>query len=124
MTKLDGQSSFKFNSRGKIVGIKTPTVMREARSYYNCSDILFLPLEDEGGSGSAISHWERSQFNNEIMTASSVPNSKISVFTLALLEDSGWYSIDFMLKDDYTFLKNSKCNFNAPGSTCDTLLDQ
>ena len=98
--------------------------MREARSYYNCSDILFLPLEDEGGSGSAISHWERSQFNNEIMTASSVPNSKISVFTLALLEDSGWYSIDFMLRDDYTFLKNSKCNFNAPGSTCDTLLDQ
>ena len=58
------------------------------------------------------------------MTASSVPNSKISVFSLALLEDSGWYNVDYSMKDDYTFLKNSKCNFNAPGSTCENLLEQ
>lgn len=122
---LNQSAAFKLSAdRGKIVGIKTATVMKEATHYYNCSEIDHLPLEDEGSSGSAFSHWERTQFLDEVMTASSVANSKISVFTLSLLQDSGWYLVDFSFKEDYTYLKNSQCNFDNSNYTCSNLIEQ
>jgi leishmanolysin-like peptidase len=54
-----------------------------------------VDLEDEGGSGSLSSHWERSMLHNEMMCASTLPDEAFSDFTLALLEDSGWYKPDY-----------------------------
>lgn len=115
---------FKMNEFNRIIGIKTPTVLEQARIYYNCSNIDYLPLEDEGSIGSAFSHWERSQFFDEVMTASSISNSKISLFTLSLLQDSGWYNVDLKFSEQYTFLKNSKCNFSTDAYSCNVFLDQ
>ncbi len=54
-----------------------------------------VDLEDQGGSGSQSSHFERSMLYNEMMIASSIPDAAFSDFSLALLEDSGWYKSDY-----------------------------
>lgn len=52
-------------------------------------------LEDEGGYGTADSHWERRLFIGEIMIGSSSASKRVvfSNLTLAMAEDSGWSTI-------------------------------
>ena len=38
--------------------ITTPKVLAEARSQLGCASLAAVPLEDEGGGGTAGSHWE------------------------------------------------------------------
>jgi len=45
------------------------------------------------------------------MTADSVYEGKFSKFTFALIEDSGWYKVDYSMADDLTWGKGSGCNF-------------
>lgn len=101
---------FERSAEGEVIGLKTPRLLQEAREYYDCPDILSIPLEDDGASGSRGSHWERKQFADEIMTASSQPNSKVSGFTLALMEDSGWYSPEYNMKEQFSFGKKAGCS--------------
>ena len=35
------------------------TTQREARDHFNCSSLAGLELENQGGSGTALSHWEK-----------------------------------------------------------------
>lgn len=51
-----------------------------------------MPLENNGGSGSAGSHWERITFGNEGMTASDFGDAVYSGFTLNVFKGSGWYN--------------------------------
>lgn len=49
-------------------------------------------IENEGGSGSLGSHWEKIAIYNEMMTATAVTGDAVlSVFTIALLKDTGFY---------------------------------
>lgn len=34
--------------------------------HYNCTTLAGVPLEDEGGSGSAKSHWEKTVVNTDV----------------------------------------------------------
>jgi hypothetical protein len=54
-----------------------------------------VDLEDEGGSGSASSHWERASLHNEMMGASNLPDEAYSAFTLALLEVSSKFLLNY-----------------------------
>ena len=45
------------------------------------------------------------------MTASSIPESRFSEFTLALLEGTGWYKPDYSYAEKMTFGKNKGCGF-------------
>ena len=121
---LDTNTHFVKNEGGAIIGIKTPILMREARLHFNCTDMEYVPLEDEGSTGSRNSHWERRMFGNEVMTASAMYGSKVSVFTLALLEDSGWYYSNYSLRDTFTFLKGSRCNTSNSGFECEEAFKQ
>ena len=48
-------------------------------------------LEEEGGEGSTLSHWERKVFMDELMTASDLPQGlRMSKLTLALLADTNF----------------------------------
>jgi proprotein convertase subtilisin/kexin type 5 len=49
--------------------IVTPKVVATAKKYYNCPTVDGMELENEGGSGSRGSHWEKSILMNEFMTA-------------------------------------------------------
>lgn len=65
------------------------------RNHYGCPTAWGAPLENNGGAGTAGSHWERLTFGNEAMTGSEFPDSVFTVFTFKLLEGTGWYNMDF-----------------------------
>lgn len=71
-----------------------------------------MNFENEGGEGSAGAHWERSILMNEMMTASDIASPRISEFTLALMQDSGWYEVDFNLAENFTYYKNVGCKLD------------
>lgn len=100
------------NSGENIIGIKSPTVLEIAKSHFNCPYIQSVSLENEGGEGSVGAHWERNILMNEMMTASEITSSRISIFTLALMQDSGWYTSNFDFAENFTYWKNVGCKYN------------
>eukprot|EP00879_Flechtneria_rotunda_P025446 GHRR01027043.1.p1 GENE.GHRR01027043.1~~GHRR01027043.1.p1 ORF type:complete len:293 (+),score=118.28 GHRR01027043.1:88-879(+) len=73
--------------------LATPKVAAVARAYFGCSSLPGAPLENEGPSFSAISHFEYRLLQRELMTpARPIDRSRtrLSAFTLAVLEDTGW----------------------------------
>jgi leishmanolysin-like peptidase len=86
--------------------IITPRVTQAVKDHFDCQEQEGAELEEFGGGSSAGAHWEARIFNNEIMTSSDAfemfsNKSVLSQFTLALLEDSGWYKVS----PDYTVEK-------------------
>ena len=102
-----------FFIRGKIRNlIVTPTVKEVAKKYYNCSNIMGVELEDQGGTGSASSHWEQRILLGDYMGAVIYQEEMtISEITLALLEDSGWYKANYYTGGLMRFGKNKGCAF-------------
>jgi len=81
------------------------------RAHFNCSTLEGAYLENEGGSGSFGAHFERRVFFNEFMTASDMKDARFSEFTLALLEGTGWYKVDYSMAEPMTYGKNQGCEF-------------
>jgi len=50
--------------------MKTPKVLEVGRAHFGCDAMTSVLLEDEGGSGSQNSHWERTFLGDECLTAS------------------------------------------------------
>lgn len=73
----------------------TPKVKEEARKHFGCSTLEGAELENQGGDGTALTHWEKRIFENEAMAGTHTQNPVYSRVTLALLEDSGWYDPDY-----------------------------
>lgn len=47
--------------------------------------------------------------------------AKFSKFTMALMEDSGWYKVDMSKADHLTFGENDGCDFLNPDNSCEQL---
>jgi len=90
---------------------KLPKVVNKVRNHFGCSTMFGLELENQGGTGSQGSHWERRIVNNEIMTATSVDDPVMSEFTLALLEETGWYDVNYTIAQPLVFGKGKGCGF-------------
>jgi len=73
--------------------------------------MIGLPLEVNGGSGSAGAHWARLFLYDEMMTGSQIHNRPLSIFTLALLEDSGWYEVDRKYVEELQWGRDAGCPF-------------
>ena len=94
--------------------IITPKVVEYAKKYFNCDSITGVELEEgEGDDGYTNSHWEARILLGEYMNSKVyTPEQAISGFTLALLEDSGWYKIDnYYTGGLMRFGKNQGCDF-------------
>ncbi|KAI6177221.1 hypothetical protein M3Y97_00883400 [Aphelenchoides bicaudatus] len=91
--------------------IMSPKVLAETRKHFNCSDLLGAELEDQGGFGTALVHWEKRLFENEAMTGTHTQDPIYSRITLALFEDSGWYDVLYDDAEDLKFGKNLGCDF-------------
>jgi hypothetical protein len=59
-----------------------------------------VPLENEGGLGTAFAHWRESIFGNELMTGYSDGDERLSRLTVAALADRG-YGVDLTAADPY-----------------------
>ena len=46
----------------------TPRVVREVRSHFGCATLEGAELEDQGGDGTALTHWEKRIFQVNIFT--------------------------------------------------------
>lgn len=93
-------------------------VIEKMREHFNCSE------EDYGGpikfqNGKETSHWEEKFMYGSIMTAKlGEPHlTVVDLITLAVLEDSGWYKVDYTKAGRFFWGKDEGCMFGLP-DTC------
>ncbi|EGR26891.1 leishmanolysin family protein, putative [Ichthyophthirius multifiliis] len=104
----------KFVTRGvERLFLRTPHVLAFAKKYYGCEKLLGMPLENQGGSGSAGSHWEQTAIADEYMNASSShTQAHFSGFTTNLLRDTGFYAeVNFSMEEAMTYGQGKGCEF-------------
>lgn len=95
---------------GKYLTILTPQITEFMSSHFKCK--MGAPLENQGGAGSLGAHWERSVFQNEIMTASDMTERLVfSNLTLALLESTGWYRVQRTIAEALVWGRGEGCKF-------------
>jgi len=81
------------------------------RKFYGCSTLPGAMLEDDGGAGTAGSHFERRAFLYEVMTSGVITGYRVSSFSFNLLEGSGWYVPDYSYAEPFYFGQGEGCNF-------------
>ena len=92
--------------------IKSPKVLEVAKKYFDCQDIDGVELEESGGSGTAGSHWEARILLGDYMNGVVYPEEQaISEFTLALLEDLGYYKANYYTGGLMRYGKHKGCDF-------------
>ena len=90
----------------------TEKVAELAQKYYGCDSIIGLELEDQDDNELPSPHWEARILLGEYMNLELYrPEVVISDFTLALLEDSGWYKVNYYTGGLMRFGKNKGCSF-------------
>ncbi|EGR27298.1 leishmanolysin family protein, putative [Ichthyophthirius multifiliis] len=95
-------------------------VVEVTRKYYNCPTVEGMQLENEGSLGTISSHWEKTVIFNEMMVGDDVSDSVLSIFTIALLKDTGFYTeVNENMADNIFWGKGKGCDFleNACQST-------
>ncbi|XP_063992522.1 leishmanolysin-like peptidase isoform X2 [Diachasmimorpha longicaudata] len=89
----------------------TPRVKEEARAHFECPHLEGAELEDQGEDGTALTHWEKRVFENEAMTGTHTQNPVYSRITLALMEDTGWYSANYSMAQELSWGRKLGCEF-------------
>ncbi|XP_038599514.1 leishmanolysin-like peptidase [Tachyglossus aculeatus] len=123
--------------RHRVTLLVTPRVVAEARAHFACPSLEGLELENQGGPGTELNHWEKRLLENEAMTGSHTRNRVMSRLTLALMEDTGWYRANYSMAQRLDWGRGQGCHFAtksckfwmdhqrqrglAPGPFCDVL---
>ena len=109
LNKTIAQQTIRGVKRNLII---TPKVVEVAKKYFNCSNITGVELEDQGRYGTKNSHWEQRILLGDYMGGVIYQEDMaISEITLALLEDSQWYEVNYYTGGLMRFGKNKGCNF-------------
>ena len=91
--------------------LNSPKVVKRAKLHFNCENIKGVELENQGGSGSAGSHWEARYMLGDYMISTDYPEVTISDITLAYFEDTGFYKVNYYTGGLFRFGKNQGCSF-------------
>ena len=97
--------------RNSITYVTSPKVLIKARQHFNCASINGVPLEDQGGKGSAGAHWEARYMLGDYMISHDYIDNVISDISFALFEDSGLYEVEYYSGGLFKFGKNKGCSF-------------
>jgi len=82
-------------------------------------------MENDGGSGTALSHFERKFWVYETISSGGIFGRRVSEFSLGLLEGSGWYAPDYSYAEPYFFGKGQGCDFlNQKCSSSKAVFDE
>jgi leishmanolysin len=97
-----------------LVLLASSVAFTELHKVFLWKKIIFItgPLSFVAGS-----HWEKRLLMNEIMTGSVDTRSVVSAMTLALLEDSGWYKVNYSMAEQLDWGQNQGTEFLM--SRCD-----
>jgi hypothetical protein len=99
-------------NNNKLPILNTPRLTKYVKEYYNCNNINGMLLEKTSNNSTSISHFERTIIQNELMTGSSIYNHRIMTnFTLKLLEDTGWYVVNYDYATNTLWGRNKGCAF-------------
>jgi hypothetical protein len=91
----------KTSSTGDYIGANA---LREYRTLSGNPSAASVPVEHDGGSGTANAHWDEDRFDNELMTGFIEPPSvpmPISRMTVGSLQDMG-YTVNYAAADAYS----------------------
>ena len=92
--------------------INSTRVLDTAKKYFNCDTMKGVALEEYGVNGTVDSHWDARILLGEYMNSVIYPEEQvISEFTLALLEDLGYYKANYYTGGLLKYGKNKGCNF-------------
>ncbi|OMJ65974.1 hypothetical protein SteCoe_37346 [Stentor coeruleus] len=91
--------------------IVTPQVKTVAQSVYNCGSLEGMELEDQGNEDTISSHWDMRVLINDVMITEVVNDKIFSNLTLALLADTGWYTVNYTMGQLPLFGTNGGCSF-------------
>lgn len=104
----------------EVTFLTTPRVREAVRLLHGCApgddgyaDLIGAAIEDQGGSGTAGSHWEKAAFMDEVMTGTASFVPVISNVTLAALEDSGWYKPHYDQAEWLAWGEGRGCKFST-----------
>jgi len=89
----------------------TPHVKKVVQNHLNCQKMIGAPLGE--GEGCMGSHWAERLFLGEVMSPalSAASENILSALTLALMEDSGWYKVDYRNVETPVFGLGAGCDF-------------
>ena len=106
------------NRRGKRVTVITsPEVITRSREHFGCPTLDGMELEDGGGEGTQLSHWEKRLLLNELMVGmlnAGEVNLAVSNITLAFFQDSGHYNVNYTASSplaEMRFGRSAGCSF-------------
>ena len=91
--------------------INSPKVIEKARIHFGCDSIKGVQLENDGGDGTAGSHWDSRFMLGDYMMASDYQDVVLSDISLALFEDTGFYQVNYYTGGLFRFGKNQGCSF-------------
>lgn len=91
--------------------LTTPKMTSIAQKHYGCDTMEGVELENYGGSGTAGSHWELREVQNEYMAGYINSLMPVSYLTMGLLEDMGWYKLDYTKAEYWTWGKGQGCSW-------------
>eukprot|EP01116_Phalansterium_solitarium_P024611 TRINITY_DN9059_c0_g1_i1.p1 TRINITY_DN9059_c0_g1~~TRINITY_DN9059_c0_g1_i1.p1 ORF type:complete len:722 (-),score=202.35 TRINITY_DN9059_c0_g1_i1:178-2343(-) len=101
-----------YNGGTKVIQTMiSPRVAQFAREHFNCPSMIGMELEDNGASGTAGSHWERRTAGPEFMTGYINPQMHITALTMSLLEDTGFYAVDYSQAEPLQWGRGLGCGF-------------
>ena len=109
------------NSQGDYIGANA---LNEYRALIGNPNAASIPVEHDGGSGTAGAHWDEDTFNTELMTGwVDLGTMPISRLTVGSLEDIG-YVVNYAAADPYTIptpqsddFADSRTDSSAPFGT-------
>lgn len=99
------------DSVDSTTSVQGPYLKAHAQKHFGCDSAGQIKLENNGGQGTAGSHWEKLQLGPEIMTGMVNKEMPLSGFTLALLADSGWYRVNTDLQEQLFWGRGRGCSF-------------
>ena len=107
---------FNFLYTQKIDGItksyiKSPKVLEKAKIHFGCDSIKGIQLENQGETGTQGSHWEMRYMLGDFMVGEDYSEVVISDITLAFLEDTGFYKVNYYTGGLFRYGKNQGCAF-------------
>lgn len=108
--------------RHEVHLLVTPRVVDEARKHFDCPILEGMELENQGGMGTELNHWEKRLLENEAMTGSHTQNRVFSRITLAIMEDTGWYTANYSMAESLEWGKALGCDFVM--KSCKFWMDQ
>ena len=106
--------SFTLGGKSRV-GYKGTNVLSWAKTYLSDPNLASVVMENDGGSGSAGSHWEHMYWPTDFMSPIDTTPSLHSQLSFNMAVDSGWFVVDLTLAEELTYGKSAGANFQSGG---------